>query len=541
MSFCSTFEAYGKADKNLYNPHPMENDLVLPMPGGAQMVFRPILVPGKSFWGDSRRIIQLGDPNGGVFEGLQRLQISGSFPDEKAGNWYFYIGKYEVTKGQYIALMGMEKFLEVSRDKDDKKIPQLKGKPLKKELLKPISFITYKDILDFIDAYNRWLFDPSHPERIKSLPKIGKVPGFIRLPTEIEWEYSARGGFLAKKKDIFDRSLPFSRRKLNKYAWHLGNAKHKVRPIGLRKPNILGLFDIFGNVQEIVDGRFLPEIWQGKPGGIPVRGGSVSTPPSKMRSSARGEFDSLAWDVEKNRLIKRASFNTGFRLAIGSNVVVTPQMKAILEKEYVAYKKAFRSKTPVGKTLDNLVAQADTQLDIVNPIMAKLIKSHPELEDDFKVIQHYLNEARKRLDDAQRQNARSLAQDAARNGVNYSIYMEKIAHLGKSLKLAQKLSGMSTRYQAQVDAINKKIAELKDASKEQFNAYVEKISSLGGYKLAYIDYAISNLRKKHHSQREDKVLTLVEKHAKEFFRDRRSYPEKWNKDFEKAFNSGGVI
>ncbi len=523
----------------LYNPKPMKDDLVLPMPDGSVMVFRPVKVPGKSFWGDAKRIIQIGDPAGGPFEGLQRLEISGSFPDREGNGWLYYMGKFEVTKGQFISVMGMDGFLRATRDKNDKRITGLKGKALQKELQKPVCFITYGAIEDFIKRYNKWLFDPSHPERVKSMPRIKGVPGFIRLPTEIEWEYAARGGEVSRERGMFEKPLPFPRSRLNKFAWHLGNARHKTRPIGLRNPNPLGLFDMFGNVQEIVDGRFLPEIWQGKPGGVPVRGGSVSTPPSRMRSSLRGEFDAIAWDAERKNIIERASFNTGFRLSIGSNVIATPQMREELAREYELYKKGIRQGTPVGKTLDNLVAQADTQLDIVNPIMARLVKTHPELQNDFKAIQHYLNEARKRLDEAQRENARSLAQDAARNGVNFSIYMEKLSHLGKSLELARKLSDMSTRYQAQVDAINKKIEGLKAASREQFNAYVEKISTLGNYKRQYIDFAISELRKRKHSDREDRVLTLVESHAKEFYRDRRNYPEKWRNDFQKVFSAGG--
>ena len=53
-----------------YNPKPADGDLVLPMPGDAEMVFRRVQVPGKGFWGDQSRIIQIGDASGGIFEGL---------------------------------------------------------------------------------------------------------------------------------------------------------------------------------------------------------------------------------------------------------------------------------------------------------------------------------------------------------------------------------------------------------------------------------------------------------------------------------------
>ncbi len=535
LALCLLSASLAALEPTPYNPKPLEDDLVLPMPGGAEVVFRAVAVPGKGFWADPARVVQVGDASGGPFEGLQRTQVSGSFPAESGDRWLAYLGKYELTKGQFAAVMGLERLAELSGDPADRQLAALQG-PERDEALKlPLAYVGHRALQEFLHRYNQWLFDPAHPERLARVPRVAGVPGFVRLPTEPEWEYAARGGQPALAAGSFDQRLPFAPGELNEYAWTLGNAKHKVRPIGLRKPNGLGLHDLYGNVQEVVSGVFLPEIWQGKPGGVPVRGASVSTPDREVRSANRSELDAWAWNPDTKAMEERRSFNTGTRLAIGSNVVVSSEVRRALEQEYADYKKSARASMPVGRTLDNAVAQAASQLGTADPILQRLAAQNPQLAEPLAQLQHYVDNARQQLEVAQREGARSVAQDAARNGVNLSAYLTKLARMGEGLESARKLAQMSTRYQEQVDAIQKTIRELKESSDQQFQAYRDKVALLGGYGEAYVEAALKALREKPLLARETKVTELLAAHVREFNAQRRADPERWRAEFEQAF------
>jgi hypothetical protein len=520
-----------------YNPQPADGDLVLPMPGGAEMVFRPVTVPGKPFWGSAERIVQLGDSGGGAFEGVQRTLVSGSFPDAERDGWLIWLAKYELTRGQYVAVMGPEALAKASGDPDDQGYAALEGRKLRQAQAMPLAWVSHQAVEDFVRAYNRWLFDPSHPERLSALPVVDGVPGFLRLATEEEWEFAARGGPEAVRDGSFDERLPFSPRALNEHAWHLGNARNRPRPVGLRKPNPLGFHDLFGNVHEMTAGVFRPELRQGKPGGIPVRGPSVSSPASDVRASYRTELDAYAWDAETAQMTLRRTFNIGARLAIGANVVVSAATRAALEQEYADYRRNLRQDTPVGKSLDNLVSQASSQLATVDEVLLRLRERYPDAGNQLEAIQGYVDNARERLHQAQRESARSQLQDAARNGTNLSVLISKRSTLETAIATARKLLEMSTRYQSQVDSVQRSLDENAAAAGEQYKAYLEKVQALGDYQGDYREHAFKVLAEKRLSAREARVLELLGRHVGLYNETRKVETEAWREEFESVFNA----
>jgi formylglycine-generating enzyme required for sulfatase activity/tRNA A-37 threonylcarbamoyl transferase component Bud32 len=105
-----------------------------------------------------------------------------------------------------------------------------------------------------------------------------------RLPTEAEWEYAARAGSAASR---FFGSSP---ELLPRYAWFMHNAEDRTWPVGQKRPNDLGLFDVLGNVWNWVSDRREPY------------------PGPEGRAVVRDEEDAAAVGKSQERILRGGSF-----------------------------------------------------------------------------------------------------------------------------------------------------------------------------------------------------------------------------------------
>jgi formylglycine-generating enzyme required for sulfatase activity/predicted Ser/Thr protein kinase len=214
----------------------------------------------------------------------------------------FWLGKYEVTQGQWKKLMGLATFKGEQKVKEGKDFPETN--------------VTH----DMADSFCAKL---TEQER-----KAGRLPSGweYRLPTEAQWEYACRAGNETYFTFGDDESG------LAEYAWYDKNTKDSGEPYaheaGLKKPNAWGLFDMHGNMPEwcrdlyngLPGGRD-PEVTQGPPRFIPtrmLRGGSWELPAVRCGSGIRSRTADSAGGIGFRLAAVQLAPETGNALAVAS-------------------------------------------------------------------------------------------------------------------------------------------------------------------------------------------------------------------------------
>lgn len=321
--------------KAAFNPREDPQDIILPMPGGLEMVLRAVELSASDPLSDRKFDMGLRSPdeNRGYSESPIPGHVSAPFRRENLpASWqaaleasdgtnddsaYYFLGKYELTNGQWDAVMG-----ENSGERPDL----------------PKTGISWYDLQDFLRKYNEWLL-ANHPDQI---PVIEGTPAFLRLPSEAEWEFAARGGNLpTEQMDGIDNPYGDA---IADYAI-FGNRFDNPQPVGSRKPNNLGIYDLAGNVAELVGDSFRFTVTErgdnggtvtrlhGSQGGLLSKGGSfLAATPDQVFPGRRDETRMFV-KAGDGSFAPFRDRSTGARLLLGTlNVPGAKREKDILDR-----------------------------------------------------------------------------------------------------------------------------------------------------------------------------------------------------------------
>lgn len=188
----------------------------------------------------------------------------------------FYMAIYETTQAQFQLVMGRN---PSSFRQGGSAADRVRGQDTDQH---PVETLAWNDAVEFC-------------KRLSALAEEKAAGRMYRLPTEAEWEYACRAGTTTWW------SFGAEETRLADYAWFQANSGAMTHPVGRKKPNAWGLYDMCGNAHEWCSDGFAEDYYQRSPPTDPAgpiaaagrvfRGGDYDAPPSCTRSAFRGADD----------------------------------------------------------------------------------------------------------------------------------------------------------------------------------------------------------------------------------------------------------
>ncbi len=490
------------------------NSLILPMPNDLTMEFMPVCVNPNSGLYDWKKI-KLGDPSGGFKEYPTTMALGGSFPIEKNGKklWCYYIGKYELSQKQYASLMTLKKPIRQTKK------------------VYPVTDISWFDALEFGNLYNQWLFANAKD----NLPKFDTSYGFVRLPTEAEWEFAARGGS-AVSADVFDQKIPYSSGKLQKYEWFGGatSSHYKLQPVGVLKPNPLGLHDMLGNADEITMSLFSVEYYQGRTGGFVSKGNNYTTAKSKLRSSYRTEQPFYRANKE-GMFMPQTKETLGFRLVISALVFPSRKIQKEMSDEWEGYRSKLGATTPAALSTSSTSAKTSAEgkdafsyLDRLKKRLKQKGIADAEIESSLGHLDSSIRDMATIRLKAEEDSAYLWIKVVSEQARFIRREAPKLANMDILISIAelqndmQKLENQKARKKERMSNITGALSSYSDS--------IRQISTLSpqAVKKGFTRYL--NFLMSRNDGGQVQVLNRVQKHFDEYQKKKRVNPKQWKKD-----------
>jgi Sulfatase-modifying factor enzyme 1 len=468
--------------ERLYNPQPAAGDLLLPMPCGGSMAFRRIDVPSKGVLDDRKVTLGGADEKFAYAENSRPDYIVGGFTDTSKPNLRsYYLGKYEVTALQYDA-MGTD----CPQPNEEGRLPKIS--------------VTWAEAVTFAAKYAAWL----SKNALAKLPGEDGSPGFIRLPTEAEWEYAARGGLAVAESVFVEPTFPMPEGAA-RYVWYQGtdSANNELNVVGLLKPNPLGLHDMLGNVGEFVLDPFrLNKLSRlhGQAGGATVKGGDYRTPLADIRSAAREEF------VPVDKKGERRSPTTGFRVALVAPNLPSTQRLGAIRGAWVDLPKT--AGVTLAEQQDDPVKEVDVLAKAVeDPALRQRVQN---LATVIKANIQTRNEQRDR---------------AARSGVRVGAYLAKKLSEDKRLVAFREgqIKTLSDVNEKLRESIKKQLESDKEALDFNLSYYIDTITQLTSeYPETIVSSQADILKREFEARKLEPLLPFIDAFMRQEAQQRKS-------------------
>jgi formylglycine-generating enzyme required for sulfatase activity len=512
------------------DPQSLPAELVLPMPCGHALFLRRVEVPVEhvldqvpASFGDVTT--DGGDVAFAISTAPWDARIGGAFSAGAEGatgkSRVYYIGKYELTLPQWklfaSGLMAADRETIGTRAEgcqehndwlatvDPRQVP-------------PATSLSWYDAVAYTRAFNLWL------ARIgDQLIRAGKRPllpweqgtsGYVRLPSEAEWEFAARGGTLGSSRQDRGRRVHMIRDAATSevrepelaeiaYVSDVGSPE-PVSGVGRRKANLIGLHDTVGNVEELVLDLFRaarPDGLHGQLGGAVLRGGSSSTSAKTIGVGYRREAPLFAPGGEI-----RSPF-VGVRLAVSAPFFVggfsdaQPYVGGLANPEF---EQAVRDARALLTRADVRESERDELLADIRQLKAQASAgqvSGDRLGDWLGQVQLALE----RSNALQQEAARTALQERVLAGVAVAVGIRRVGqylftalnqlqHRAETVSRMPKNDAKRPAAEAQIEQIKEAIGDRQRELNAQFEIYLNNLTALAAARKESFDAAVDVVR-----------------------------------------------